>query len=510
MPLIAYLLAFQKKLAASAARFLIALWSRQTGKGFTTSFIASRGAMTEPRSKWLIVAPTERQSLETLDKCKDWIKAANLSAAESEEEFDALEKGAKVKAKIIELPNGSKIYALPGKPASLRGFTGYLILDEFAFFEDEDAVWRAVFAVITNPMASIKRIIITSTPNGQGDRFHKLVEENLLAPNPKRRVKWEVQKTTIHEAAKEWEASGKLGTVVDETTGEERPKTAEEYVEEIREAFDCPEAWPQEYECEFLDASANLLSFDMITAAESVEATEHGFDPDEPGEFYGGFDFGGISDPSIFWLAKKVVERGADGKPVEKLVTRDVMHIKGLDTGEQLDAVRTRIDKCVRVCVDYTGPGRGFGDIAANGLPGTDFAGWGEYDADPKKFLSGKIEKVTFSEQSKRELFTPFRLCFGKVCTFIIPHVDWIRQDFHSMQMLRSGNEFKFWAPRMSNGHSDGCCAAALCRRAASFGGGTWTFTPESVDAGGPTSVSVGGFAGRLGLRDEFTSRRLD
>ena len=472
MPLIAYLLAFQKKLAASAARFLIALWSRQTGKGFTTSFIASRGAMTEPRSKWLIVAPTERQSLETLDKCKDWIKAANLSAAESEEEFDALEKGAKVKAKIIELPNGSKIYALPGKPASLRGFTGYLILDEFAFFEDEDAVWRAVFAVITNPMASIKRIIITSTPNGQGDRFHKLVEENLLAPNPKRRVKWEVQKTTIHEAAKEWEAAGKLGTVVDETTGEERPKTAEEYVEEIREAFDCPEAWPQEYECEFLDASANLLSFDMITAAESVEATEHGFDPDEPGEFYGGFDFGGISDPSIFWLAKKVVERGPDGKPVEKLVTRDVMHIKGLDTGEQLDAVRKRIDKCVRVCVDYTGPGRGFGDIAANGLPGTDFAGWGEYDPDPRKFLSGKIEKVTFSEQSKRELFTPFRLCFGKVCTFIIPHVDWIRQDFHSMQMLQSGNEFKFWAPRMSNGHSDGCCAAALCRRAASFGGG--------------------------------------
>ena len=510
MKLIDYLLAFQKKLANSVARFVIALWSRQTGKGFTTSFIASRGAMTEPRSKWLIVAPTERQSLETLDKCKDWIKAANLSAAESEEEFDALEKGAKVKAKIIELPNGSKIYALPGKPASLRGFTGYLIIDEFAFFEDQKEVWKAVFAVIVNPMASIKRVIITSTPNGQGDMFHKLVDENFLNPNPKRRVKWEVQKVTIHEAAKEWEAAGKLGTVIDEKTGKERAKTAEEYVEEVREAFDTPEAWPQEFECEFLDASANLLSFDQITAAESVEATEHGFDPNEPGEFYGGFDFGGISDPSIFWLAKKVVERGADGKTVEKLITRDVMHIKGLDTGEQLDAVRKRIDKCVRVCVDYTGPGRGFGDIAANGLPGTDFTGWGEYDPDPKKFLSGKIEKVTFSEQSKRELFTPFRLCFGKVCTFIIPHVDWIRQDFHSMQMLQSGNEFKFWAPRMSNGHSDGCCAAALCKRAASFGGGTWTFAPEVVETETRGIEFGGGSAGRLGVRDDFTSRRLD
>ena len=73
MKLIDYLLAFQKRLAASKSRFLIALWSRQTGKGYAASFISSRGAMTEGRSKWLIVAPTERQSLETLDKCKDWI-----------------------------------------------------------------------------------------------------------------------------------------------------------------------------------------------------------------------------------------------------------------------------------------------------------------------------------------------------------------------------------------------------------------------------------------------------
>ena len=455
MKLIDRLLGFQRHAASTAARFLILLWSRQTGKGYTTSFVASRGAEIEPRSNWLIVAPTERQSLETLDKCKNWIKAAHLSVAETEEEFDALEKGAKIKAKVIVLSNGSKIYALPGKPASLRGFTGYLVIDEFAFFEDQKEVWKAVFAVIVNPMASIKRVIITSTPNGQGDMFHKLVDENFLNPKEGRRIKWEVQKVTIHEAAKAWEEAGKLGTVIDEKTGEERPKTAEEYVEETREAFDCPEAWPQEFECEFLDASANLLSFDMITAAESVEATEHGFDPDEPGEFYGGFDFGGIKDPSIFWYAKKVGDR---------MITRDVLVLRGLDTEDQIEAVKTRIDKCTRVCVDYSGPGRGFGDMAAKR--------WGEYDPDPKKFLNGKIELFVFTEPSKRELFTPFRLCFGKVCTFIIPHADWIRQDFHGMQMILKGKDYVFWAPRMSGGHSDGACAGALCRRAASFGGG--------------------------------------
>ena len=455
MKLIDYLLAFQRRLANSVSRFVIALWSRQTGKGFTTSFIASRGAMTEPRSKWLIVAPTERQSLETLDKCKDWIKAANLTVADSEEEFDALEKGSKIKAKIIELSNGSKIYALPGKPASLRGFTGYLVIDEFAFFEDQKEVWKAVFAVIVNPMASIKRVIITSTPNGQGDMFHKLVDENFLNPNPKRKVKWEVQKVTIHEAAKEWEAAGKLGTVIDETTGEERAKTAEEYVAEVREAFDTPEAWPQEFECEFLDTTSNLFTVDMLNAAESIDATEHGFDPDEPGEFYGGFDFGGISDPAVFWYAKKVGET---------LITRDVLVLKGLDTVDMLEACDSRIAKCTRVSVDYTGPGRGFGDVAAKK--------YGEFDPDPKKFLSGKIEKFTFTDPSKRDLFTTFRLCFGKIVTFFLPHADWIRADFRAMQMIVSGDSFKFWSPRSSAGHSDGCCAAALCKRASSFGGG--------------------------------------
>ena len=455
MKLIDYLLAFQRRLANSVSRFVIALWSRQTGKGFTTSFIASRGAMTEPRSKWLIVAPTERQSLETLDKCKDWIKAANLTVADSEEEFDALEKGSKIKAKVIELSNGSKIYALPGKPASLRGFTGYLVIDEFAFFEDQKEVWKAVFAVIVNPMASIKRVIVTSTPNGQGDMFHKLVDENFLNPNPKRKVKWEVQKVTIHEAAKEWEAAGKLGTVIDETTGEERAKTAEEYVAEVREAFDTPEAWPQEFECEFLDTTSNLFTVEMLNAAESIDATEHGFDPDEPGEFYGGFDFGGISDPAVFWYAKKIGET---------LITRDVLVLKGLDTVDMLDACDSRIAKCTRVSVDYTGPGRGFGDVAAKK--------YGEFDPDPKKFLSGKIEKFTFTDPSKRDLFTKFRLCFGKIVTFFLPHADWIRADFRAMQMIVSGDSFKFWSPRSSAGHSDGCCAAALCKRASSFGGG--------------------------------------
>ena len=442
MKLIDYLLTFQKKLAASTSRFLIALWSRQTGKGYTTSFIATRGAMTEDRSKWLIVAPTERQALETLDKCKTWVKAANLSVAESEEEFDALEKDTKVKAKVIELPNGSKIYALPGKPTSLRGFTGSVIIDEFAFFENQKGVWKAVYAVIVNPMASIKRIIITSTPNGKGDMFYKLVDENLLNPKEGRKIKWEVQKVTIHEAAKDWEAAGKLNGM-----------TAEQYVEEVKAGFDTPEAWPQEFECAFLDTDNVLLTFDMITAAESTDAALHGFDATEPGTFYGGFDFGRTSDPSVFWYAKKVGD---------VLVLRDLLLLENMSTDDQVKATESRVRKCRIVAVDYTGPGIGYGDTVVK-----KFGAW-----DPAKHSFGKIVLCTFSAAFKRLIFPRFRKRFENPVTMRIPHDEDLRQDLHAMRQIVTGAEYSYWAPRTSEGHSDRCTAGALCVHAASLGGG--------------------------------------
>lgn len=442
MKLIDCLLTFQKKLAASTSRFLIALWSRQTGKGYTTSFIATRGAMTEDRSKWLIVAPTERQALETLDKCKTWVKAANLSVAESEEEFDALEKDTKVKAKVIELPNGSKIYALPGKPTSLRGFTGSVIIDEFAFFENQKEVWKAVYAVIVNPMASIKRIIITSTPNGKGDMFYKLVDENYLNPKEGRKIKWEVQKVTIHEAAKDWEAAGKLNGM-----------TAEQYVEEVKAGFDTPEAWPQEFECAFLDTDNVLLTFDMITAAESTDAALHGFDETEEGTFYGGFDFGRTSDPSVFWYAKRVGD---------VLVLRDLLLLENMSTDDQVKATESRVRKCRIVAVDYTGPGIGYGDTVVK-----KFGAW-----DPAKHSFGKIVLCTFSAAFKRLIFPRFRKRFENPVTMRIPHDEDLRQDLHAMRQIVTGAEYSYWAPRTSEGHSDRCTAGALCVHAASLGGG--------------------------------------
>ena len=53
------LLPFQRKFALNRSRFSIALWSRQTGKGFMSSYRAAVSALTEPKHNWIIAAPTE-------------------------------------------------------------------------------------------------------------------------------------------------------------------------------------------------------------------------------------------------------------------------------------------------------------------------------------------------------------------------------------------------------------------------------------------------------------------
>lgn len=435
------LLPFQRRLADDPSRYVVGLWSRQTGKGYTSSFIATHDAATNAGHNWIIAAPTERQAMETLSKCKAWARKANILAADTEEELVALEGGTKIKAKAIEFPNGSRIYGLPGRPSSLRGFTGSLILDDFAFFEDQQEVWKAVYAVIVNPMANVKRVLVTSTPAGTGDMFHRICDENLLNPKKGRRIKWSVHKVTIHEAAKEWEKSGKLGG-----------QTAEEYVADIRAGFDTPEAWPQEFECEFLDGDNNLLSLDMIRAAESVEATTSSEWFATPGEYYLGIDFGRTSDPTVAWAYRKVGD---------VLLTVEVLVLKHMSTTRQMEVLRPRLKACARACLDYTGPGIGLGDMASGEF--------GRYNPAGHEF--GKVELCTFSAPFKRLVFPRFRQRFESPVTVRIPYAEDIRADFHAMRQIASAGNFNYWAPRTSEGHSDRCTAAALGVRAADFGG---------------------------------------
>ena len=343
--------------------------------------------------------------------------------------------GAMMTSATIVYPNKSRIIAVPGKPETVRGYCAHLWADEFGFFDDPDATWRAIFPTLSNPIRGLKRALITSTANGKsgrGARFYKMCTDPKV---------WAVYKTTILDAAPE------LGT----------------NVEELRAAIDDESAWAQEFMCEFLDSSNCLLPYDIIALAESADATVYAdpaiFAPESKAELYMGIDFGRINDPTVAWTFEKVGD---------VLVTREVLVLRNTSTPDQQRALDHRIAKARRVCLDYTGPGIGLGDYLAQDH--------GEYA--PTKHRFGKMELCTFTVNFKREIFPKLRRAFEAPVKVRVPIDVECREDLHEMQQIVRNGEYSYEARRTKEGHSDRCTALALALRAGSGPRGP-TFMPK-------------------------------
>lgn len=427
------LLPYQRAWVDDDSRFKAGVWSRQTGKDFSSAAEIARSMMNTPRTTWMIAAPSERQSLESLAKVREWIEAFELAI-----EFEGIERdddGALMRSAEIVVGNKSRAIAVPGRPDTVRGFSANLLLTEFAFFDDPNATWRAVLPSITNPLrGGEKKVRLISTPNGKsgrGKRFYEIVRDNLLEPKPERKQKWGVHKVTIHDAVR-------LGLPID--------------VDELREGLDDAEGFAQEYECEFIDSSTVLLPYDIISLAESIEASEvinvEWWKAARQRNVVLGIDFGRSNDPTVCWAMEKVGD---------VWMTREVLVLRDMSAPDQEAALRLRIQGARRVCYDYTGPGIGLGDYLVE-----DF---GEHDAKAHKF--GKIELCTFTSQFKRELFPKLRRWFEAPVRLRIPVSVEVREDLHAMQQIVRNGEYTYTAPRTAEGHSDRCTALALAVRAA-------------------------------------------
>lgn len=424
------LLPYQLESANDTARFQFDLWSRQTGKDFTATEAIVEDSYKTPKNNWLIAAPSERQSLETLAKAKEWCAAFDYAIADIIEERAGGPQSLLTSSTII-LPNGSRIIAVPGKPETVRGFSANVLLTEFAFFEKVNATWRALLPSITNPLrGGLKKVRVITTPNGKGDMVWDIWEKNFVNPQPDRKQKWSCRKVTIHDAKK-------AGLDVD--------------IEELREAMNDPDGFAQEFECEFLDSSNVLLPYDIIALAESAEAREFA-DP----AFWSaggtpvvlGIDFGRTNDPTVCYALERVGD---------VLWTREVLAERGMSTPDQEKMLEHRIARASRVCFDYTGPGIGLGDYLVRKF--------GEWKPEAHKF--GKIELCTFTANFKREIFPKLRRAFEAPVKLRVPVSTAVREDLHAMKQIVRNGQYSYEAPRTAEGHSDRCTALALALRAA-------------------------------------------
>jgi len=446
------LLEYQFANREDKSRFKISLMSRQTGKDFSSESEAAEDCLVRPKTEWMIAAPSERQALDSLDQGKVWAEGLGLRVDDYLEQRVGTTETLLKSAEIV-FDNGSRMRAVPGKPDTVRGRSANLLLTEFDFFENPPATWRAILPSITNPLrGGEKKVRLITTPNGSGSATHKL-----WTKGDGDRMQWSRHFVTIYHAVL-------MGLPVD--------------VAQLREAFDDPEGFAQEFLCQFLDGSAVLLPYDVIALAESPDATEV-WDSAAAGTShptYLGIDFGRTNDPTVCWTLQQIGDI---------LWTREVLVLKNISSPDQEAILKDRIKASSRTCFDYTGPGIGLGDYLVDTKRGG-VAQW-----KPAEHKLGKLELCQFTVKFKRELFPNLRTAFkdpsGR-CRLRVPISTTIREDLHEMQQAITNGEYNYWSRRTREGHSDRCTALALAVRAAGSGAGPAAFarvaTPWNNHAG--------------------------
>jgi hypothetical protein len=219
--------AWQADLLQSDAKQMILLCSRQSGKSTVSSILAIHEAIYQANSLILLLSPSLRQSQELFRKLKDVYNELDSPTLPQPIEESALR---------TEFDNGSRIIALPGKEATIRGFSGVslLIVDEASRVPDE--LYQAI-----RPMLAVSggRIVLLSTPFGKRGFFY---------------LEW--------MEGQDWHRT--------RITANQCPRISPEWLENERRTI--PDFWyRQEFLCEFVETLDSVFNYDDIHSAISSE-----------------------------------------------------------------------------------------------------------------------------------------------------------------------------------------------------------------------------------------------
>lgn len=394
------LLPYQRRWVDDRSPLKIWLAARQIGKSFSVAMEAIAESL-EGRRDNLILSSSERQSREVMQKVYSHLRYLRVRSEETiRAERESREE--------VSLPNGSRIISLPANPDTVRGFSGNVFLDEFAFHRDSREIWRAMYPAVTRGY----RVRVTSTPNGRQNMFYELWARD---------DRFSKHRVDIYQAAEE-------GLGLD--------------VEELRRGMADEEAWAQEFECRFVDEATAFITYDMIAACEDDRATmepEAGLLAGKP-ELYLGVDVGRKKDLTVFWLLEE--EGGV-------FWTRMVRELAGAPFSEQREFLYSLLEGLPvrRACVDSSGLGM---QLAEEGM----------------ERFGPRAEGVAFTARVKEELAYGLRRLFEEKALRLPPERR-IREDIHSVKKLvtPAGNA-RFDAERNEGSHADRFWALALAAHA--------------------------------------------
>ena len=223
---------WQSKLIRDTENWWLLLNCRQSGKTKAISALALATALNEPAALILILTPSERQSKEVL-RCVSQYYLALYGVPFRPDSITALK---------VELPNGSRVIALPGSSEkTVRVFAGVtlLLVDEAARVPDD-----LFYSVMPMLATSGGRMIAASTPWFSRGFFHA-----------------------------EWTNGGDAWKRI-KVTADDCSRISRKFLE--REKKSKPRSWYlQEYYCRWGSAAAALFDADMCDSLLSKDVVPY-------------------------------------------------------------------------------------------------------------------------------------------------------------------------------------------------------------------------------------------
>ena len=455
-------LPYQERWILDESQLKVAVWSRQSGKSYAAALRAVLKCLGK-RTQYIILSKGERQSRLFMEKVKDFcVLFKRLKALPAFAEFETDEKT----MEVFFPHNRSRIIGLPANPDTARGYSGHIVLDEFAFHGDAHKIYAACFPIITRGYS----IEVISTPNGTAGKFYEIAKQaGLVGKDETGNSKLETGAASNDQfpvSNFQFPVSGSLwsGHKVDIYNAVAQGLPAN--IELLRSGCDDEETWLQEYCCQFLSDAQNYIPIELISTCVHEEATTewagygtrdtgHGEKPSQAArDLYMGVDIGRKRDLTIAWLFEKV---GGI------LWSRRLLVMKGVSFDLQEKEICQLIDggaaPCPvsrdpypalrRVCIDQSGIGMMLAEHLVQ-----------KYGAI--------VEPVQFTAALKERLAPLVKQAFEER-TVRIPDNREVRADINSVKrFVTPAGNVRFDAEHTDRGHADRFWALAMVVNVAS------------------------------------------
>ena len=409
--------------------------SRRIGATYVQSYEDVRDCVTKryfkknrPLKVWFTSADLSA-AREYIDYCKEWAIFFNSIANDLGEVI--IDEKNDIKAFCLDFSNGAKIFALSSNPSQFRSKGGKVVIDEYAFHNNQKELWKAAFASAKMWKYPIR---VLSTHNGQLCNFYRIVKLIKMG-----KLHYSLHTTPIQKAVEDGLADKVEGKKL---TRKERQK----FLDELRVDAGDEITWQEEFCCIAVDEATAFLPYDLILKCKEKNVFKNFDELEKLNDLYLGFDVARHNHLSVITIFEKIGEIKYLRYQVElsKTLFREQKRI--LYSFLRLKNLR-------RACIDRTGIGDNLAEDA-------------QLD-----FGKTKVEGVLFTNSSKEEMATLFYIGLEDRNIRIDEETDSkLIEDWHSIKKIttKAGNTRLDTDGSEENRHADNFWSSALANYAAS------------------------------------------